>query len=519
MPQSDVLVIGSGIAGLSFAIKVAELRSDLSITMICKTEEGLCNTALAQGGIAVVSDFENDSFEQHIHDTMMAGGELSERRIVENVIKEAPARLLDLLKWGVTFDKNVSGAADLHLEGGHTARRILHHCDRTGFEIETKLLERVAAHKQIKLERGLFALGFITGCRPEETVSDYCSGVYVFDPANGISVPYTAGVVMLAGGGCGSVFSRTTNPPGSTGDCIAMAIRAGLKVRDMRFMQFHPTVLTDGTESDNHFLISEAVRGAGAHLLNSKGERFMLKKHSAGELACRDIVSAAMREEMMFEKSDYLYLDCRHFEAGKFRNGFPGIYEELTLRGIDPSVDLIPVAPAAHYQCGGICVGENGETELAGLFASGECMSSGLHGRNRLASNSLLEALVYSHRAACHVVSCIDAIPEPVYPSLKRIRYETCRSQEFEEKIERIRKAIRHLADDLFTNRGDTLALGNYYTQLVDIRKQVSGYLESGTASVALFEAFNMCEIVLYISSELAMTEENHLHNFRTLNG
>lgn len=402
--KTDVLVIGSGIAGLSFAIKVASARPDISVLVVTKNNNDVCNTAHAQGGIAVVLDKLRDSFEQHIEDTLKAGRWLNDPAVVEMVISQAPERLYELINWGASFDSNELGDLDLGLEGGHSQNRIVHHRDLTGKEMETKLLEKAGSLVNINFYDHYFVTDLIM-----DKAKNKCLGIKVLDKRSGKKLEIGSRITYLATGGSGRIFQNTTNPSVATGDGIAMAYRAGAVISNMNFIQFHPTSLY---KKDKHalFLISEAVRGFGAHVINSKGERFLFNCDERGELATRDIVSEAIVKELKISGKESVFMDCRHLDAQEFLSHFPTIADHCAAVGIDFSKDLIPIVPAAHYQTGGIWVNEYSQTSILNLFASGECAHTGLHGANRLASNSLLEALVYSHQAAVRVMENIDNI-------------------------------------------------------------------------------------------------------------
>jgi len=414
MPQTDVLIIGSGIAGLSFAIKTAQRFPKYKITVVTKADESESNTKYAQGGIAVVLDSVTDSFEKHIEDTLRAGDDLSDRNVVEMVVNEAPERLQEIINWGADFDRNEAGEFDLGREGGHTENRIVHYKDITGWQIEKSLLKQVEKISNITMLSHHFAIDLITEHHfkykislPEPGIT--CYGAYVMDQHTARVEKYTSRITLLATGGAGQVYRTTTNPVIATGDGIAMAYRAKAKVRDMEFVQFHPTAFY--SPGDNPaFLISEAVRGFGAYLRTKDGERFMFKYDERGELASRDIVSQAIDNELITRGDDVVYLDCRHLPKEEFLKHFPNIYEKCMSRGIDVTQQMIPVVPAAHYLCGGIDVDLYGRSSIVNLYACGECARTGLHGANRLASNSLLEALVYSHRCFLDVEQKLESI-------------------------------------------------------------------------------------------------------------
>lgn len=414
MIKHDFLIIGSGLAGLTFALKVAKRFPQKKVAVVTKAAANESNTKYAQGGMAVVIDTVTDSYEQHIEDTLVAGDGLCERDIVEMVVREAPDRLNELLNWGAEFDKNLTGDFDLGREGGHSQNRIVHHKDITGYELEETLLSQVAKCANIKLLSHHFAVDLITNHHIKEWKGkndNQCYGAYVLDEETGKIETYLSKIVLLASGGIGQVYQNTTNPKVATGDGVAMAYRAKATVQHMEFVQFHPTALYD-TRPGQTFLISEAVRGFGALLRNAAGELFMEKYDERKELASRDIVSRAIDSELKKSGDEHVYLDCRHLEPKSFENHFPNILQKCKELGIDWKVDMIPVVPAAHYLCGGIVTNEYGQTQIANLYACGECACTGLHGANRLASNSLLEALIFAHRCYEKSSEVIDEITE-----------------------------------------------------------------------------------------------------------
>ncbi len=405
----DYLVIGSGIAGMSFALKVA---GHGSVALVCKTTLDEANTALAQGGVASVTNLEVDDFDKHIKDTMIAGDYLSDPAAVDMVVRNAPAQINELINWGVNFDKKDDGTFDLHREGGHSEFRILHHADNTGFEIQQSLIEAVRANKNIDIYEHHFAIEIITQHHlgkivTRRTPDITCYGAYVLDTASGTVDTFLSKVTLIATGGAGAVYQTTTNPLVATGDGIAMVYRAKGTVKDMEFIQFHPTALYHPGDRPS-FLITEAMRGYGAVLRNKKGEEFMHKYDPRLSLAPRDIVARAIDSEMKLHGDDHVYLDVTHKDADETRKHFPNIYAKCLSLGIDITKDYIPVAPAAHYLCGGIKVDTNAESSISRLYAVGECSCTGLHGGNRLASNSLIEAVVYADAAARHAMDNIS---------------------------------------------------------------------------------------------------------------
>lgn len=405
----DYLVIGSGIAGMSFALKVAKTGK---VALVCKTTLDEANTALAQGGIASVTNTIVDNFGKHIEDTMIAGDWLSDRTAVEKVVTEAPAQIQELINWGVDFDKNEKGEFDLHREGGHSEFRILHHQDNTGFEIQESLIEAVKNNPNIDIFENHFAVEICTQHHlgkivTRRTTDITCYGAYVLDEATGKVNTFLSKVTLMATGGCGAVYRTTTNPLVATGDGIAMVYRAKGTVQDMEFVQFHPTALYHPGDRPS-FLITEAMRGYGAVLRTLDGKEFMHKYDERLSLAPRDIVARAIDNEMKLRGDDHVYLDVTHKDPEETKQHFPNIYKKCLSLGIDITKDYIPVAPAAHYLCGGIKVDLNARSSIARLYAVGECSCTGLHGGNRLASNSLIEAVVYADAAAKHSMAHID---------------------------------------------------------------------------------------------------------------
>lgn len=416
MYQTDVLIIGAGIAGLSTAIKIAEAKPDLEVTVFTKTVRTESNTKYAQGGVAAVWNHQLDSFEKHIDDTMDAGDGLCDPEVVEFVVREGPDRVREIIEWGARFDKSEgSQRFDLGREGGHSENRILHFKDLTGWEIQRTLSKKAAALSNITIHEHFFAIDLITQHHLGHNVTRLrddiqCFGAYVLDTNTRHIEQYLSRATVLATGGCGQVYRNTTNPVIATGDGIAMMYRAKGRMANMEFVQFHPTALYNPVGDNPSFLISEAVRGYGGILRRTNGEEFMSEYDKRGSLAPRDIVARAIDNEMKKSGEDYVYLDCRHLDRDGFLKHFPTIYDKCQSIGIDLFKDYIPVTPACHYICGGIKVDEMGRTSINQLYACGECTSSGLHGANRLASNSLLEAMVYGHRVFLDVLEHIDKV-------------------------------------------------------------------------------------------------------------
>lgn len=410
--QVDFLVLGAGVAGLMYALKAAKLGR---VLVICKTVRTESNTAWAQGGIAAVWS-ESDDLLAHIQDTLIAGAGLCRRDAVEQTVREAPERVRELIELGVQFSRRPEHPEqyDLHREGGHSHRRILHADDLTGAEIVRALVKAVEENPNIELVEGQLAIDLITangvsrlrGALPEDP--DRVLGAYVLDVASGGVYTVAARVVVLATGGAGKVYLYTSNPDIASGDGMAMAYRAGARVANMEFVQFHPTCLYHPHAKS--FLISEALRGEGGKLLRANGERFMPLYDERAELAPRDIVARAIDAELKRHGEDCVYLDMRHLSRAELEHKFPNIFRRCLELGIDISSQPIPVVPAAHYFCGGVQTRLNGESSIRNLFAIGECAATGLHGANRLASNSLLEALVFAHHAVAEVEGRLSEI-------------------------------------------------------------------------------------------------------------
>ncbi|MEL6345999.1 MAG: L-aspartate oxidase, partial [Myxococcota bacterium] len=413
--KTDVLVIGSGLAGLSFALKVAP---HASVTILTKRERVQSNTRWAQGGIAAAW-LDDDSWQAHVEDTLIAGAGLCRREVVEHTAREARVRVEELISLGVNFDRldHDPDQYSLHKEGGHSARRILHSKDLTGSEIMRALLAQVDQHPDIELLEHWMALDLITagwtarrdGRLPP--IPDRVQGCYALNTRTKEVHAFSAKVVALCAGGAGKVYLYTSNPDVATGDGIAMAYRAGAEVANMEFVQFHPTCLYH--PDARNFLISEALRGEGGRLRLKSGERFMARYDDRMELAPRDIVARSIDAELKRTGNECVYLDMSHLAPATVKRKFPNIYARCKQYGIDISTDPIPVVPAAHYMCGGVKTDLKGESAIQNLFAIGETACTGLHGANRLASNSLLEACVFAHHAAEEVIARLPELSEP----------------------------------------------------------------------------------------------------------
>ena len=408
--ETDFLVIGSGIAGLCFALKAAEHGHVMIVT---KGELGECNTDYAQGGIASVM-YEPDTFEKHIHDTLVCGAGICDLAAVEQVVTNAPTVIKQLIQWGTKFDKDATGRYDLNREGGHSEHRILHHEDLTGHEIERALMKRVKRHHNIDIYEHHFAVDILTqhhlGKLVKKGTPDItCFGAYVLNLKKHEIYTVLSKVTVMATGGVGNIYHTTTNPSVATGDGVAMVHRAKGVIENMEFIQFHPTSLYNPGERPS-FLITEAMRGFGGLLRLQNGKEFMQKYHPMGSLAPRDVVARSIDHELKISGEEFVYLDITHKDPKEVTAHFPNIYRKCLSIGIDLTKDMIPVVPAAHYCCGGIKVNLNGESSIRHLYALGEASSTGLHGGNRLASNSMMEAAVYADAAARHAISVIDSI-------------------------------------------------------------------------------------------------------------
>ncbi len=411
--NTDVLIIGAGVAGNSLAIYLAEKRPDLNILMLTKENKIESNTQYAQGGVAAVWDRNIDNYKKHIDDTLDAGAGLCDEKVVKMVVQEGPKRVKEIITWGARFDQHGTGKYDLVREGGHSENRILHFKDITGWEIQRALSEKVGQYANIQVLEHFFAIDIITQHHQGRNVTRLtqdieCFGCYALNKETGEIETILAKATVMATGGAGQVYKNTTNPVIATGDGIAMIYRAKGRIANMEFIQFHPTALYNPEGDNPSFLISEAVRGEGAILRTTDGKEFMQKYDRRASLAPRDIVARAIDQEMKVRGDDYVWLDSTHLNKEEFIHHFPNIYNKCISLGIDPSVDFIPVLPACHYVCGGIHINSKGETSIRNLFAAGECTYSGLHGANRLASNSLLEGLVFGYNVHLQVDRIIN---------------------------------------------------------------------------------------------------------------
>ena len=505
---SDFLVIGSGIAGLTYALKVA---AHGTVAVVTKRETSETATALAQGGIAAVTS-ETDSFDAHVQDTMVAGAWLSDEAIVRMVVESGPQAITDLIDWGVNFSRNSEENYDLTREGGHSQRRILHAKDMTGHEIERALVEAIAAHPNITCYEQHVAIDLITESkvRHRRVKPDRCLGAYVLDRKNNQVVAFGARVTILATGGAGKVYLYTCNPDVASGDGVAMAYRAGAAISNMEFMQFHPTTLFHPHAKS--FLISEAVRGEGAILRRADGTAFMPAYHELKDLAPRDIVARAIDNEMKVHGDECVYLDITHQDADYIRDRFPKIHETCLEYGIDMTTDPIPVVPAAHYLCGGVKVDASGESNIRNLFAIGEVACTGLHGANRLASNSLLEGVVYASRAACCSVLRL-ADNQPPLPAIDPWDYGSATNSDEEVVVAHNWHEIRLCMWNYVGIVRSTRRLTRALRRIRMIQEEIDDYYWDFYITSDLIELRNIATVAeLIIRSALERKESRGLH-------
>jgi len=468
METTDFLIIGSGIAGLSFAIKAARLGT---VTIVTKKNKVDTATNLAQGGIAAVLA-ESDSFEAHIADTLAAGAGICDEEVVRRVVEDGPARIEELIRFGVQFNRH-GDHLDLGREGGHSARRIAHAMDATGHEIERGLLARVEAEPAIRILEDHMAVDLLIASRAGVNVSgpclDRCLGAYILDSKDNTITPYKAKVTLLCTGGTGKVYLYTTNPDIATGDGIAMAYRAGARVANLEFVQFHPTCLYH--PKVKNFLITEAVRGEGGILVDERGKAFMARYDSRGDLATRDTVARAIDTEMKASGDDSVFLDISHKPADFIKKRFPTIYTTCLDLGLDITREPIPVVPAAHYMCGGVVTDIRGRTNIDNLYVLGESACTGLHGGNRLASNSLLEAVVVAHNAAEQCAEDWPTIAE--LDGVKIPAWNVGQASELEECV-----LISHTWDQIRRLMWNYVGIVRSQKRLLMVRKQLEPLIQ-----------------------------------------
>lgn len=523
--ETDVLVLGSGSAGLFFALTVAE-HTGLRVLVVTKKERSESNTNYAQGGIAgVVND--TDSLEAHVRDTLVSGAGLCHEDAVRVLVKEGPERIRDLIALGAQFSKTRSGELHLGREGGHSANRVVHARDFTGRELERALLQAVQEHPKITILENHFAVELLTDhqrkslaardARDRKDAKRTCFGAYILNEATGqVEICRAHVAVMLATGGAGQVYLHTTNPLIATGDGVAMAFRAGAKIGNMEFIQFHPTTLY--APEANSFLISEAMRGAGGILLNLAGEQFMKRYDPTRmELAPRDIVARAIDAELKRRGDNYVHLDVSHLDAKSIRHEFPSIYKRCKGLGIDITKQPIPVVPAAHYSCGGVVASLDGTTNIDRLYAAGEASMTGVHGANRLASNSLLESLVWARRAAMHLAGRAQGA---------KLKHEKIALKEWDESgtenaeewiyIAHDRREVQELMWDYAGIVRSNYRLERAHRRLLLIRREIEEYYRRTRVTVPLLELRNVAEVALLIVRSALRRKESRGLQFTT---
>ncbi len=518
METRDILVIGSGVAGLTFAIKMAQKRPDLDLLVISKNSLDYSNTSWAQGGIAAVWDFEKDSYDSHIADTLDAGDGLCDPEVVDFVVKEGPEMLKELIEWGARFDKD-GEHYDLGMEGGHSEYRILHYKDVTGAEVQRALIEKAKAMPNISLREHAQAVDLITqhhlGYNVSKITPDIkCFGAYIYDRKEKDIETIAAKVTVVASGGGGQIYKSTTNPVNATGDGIAMFYRAKGHLANMEFVQFHPTSLYNPADQGPDFLISEAVRGFGAILKTTDGETFMENYDERKSLAPRDIVARAIDNEMKKRGDEFVYLDCRHLDKVEFLDHFPNIYEKCKSLGIDAFEHMIPVVPACHYMCGGIKIDNYGRTNIQRVFATGECTNSGLHGANRLASNSLLEGLVYAPRLVEAINTEIDQIAfNSEIPEWNAIGTNHPKEMVL---ITQSRKELREIMSNYVGIVRTNVRLKRAMARLHILFTETEELYRSTTVSPQLFELRNLITIAYLVTRMASLRRESRGLHYTT---
>ena len=516
--QVDVLVIGSGIAGLTFALELAETATVMVVTKKDKAESA---TNYAQGGIAAAIG-RDDSIELHIQDTLETGAGLCKEEVVRAVATEGPERIRRLREWGAMFTEEQEGNLALGREGGHSANRIVHKADHTGREVENALLEQLKSHPKVVLWENALAVDLVTdrhlfssssSSRPKNR---RVYGAYVYNQDTQHVELITAHLTLLASGGMGCVWTNTTNPGIATGDGVAMAWRAGARIANLEFMQFHPTALYDPRrEHDGRaFLITEAVRGHGGILLNHRHERFMENQHPLKELAPRDVVARAIDSERKKWGLEHVWLDVTHLDSTDIRKRFPMIFETLMAEhDIDITCQLIPVVPAAHYQCGGVVTDMSSRTTLDRLFVAGEVAHTGLHGANRLASNSLLEAVVFAARAAIEAKKVLDDCRNETLPDVPEWNDSGTYDPEEWVLIRHDRREIQVLMEDYVGIVRSDLRLQRAARRLATIAAEVEDYWRRTTVSPELVELRNVAQVArLIVKCARQRKESRGLH-------
>ncbi|HMQ69360.1 MAG TPA: L-aspartate oxidase [Ignavibacteria bacterium] len=534
---TDYLIIGSGIAGLSLALRLSEFGS---VSVITKKQKAESNTNYAQGGIAAVmydddeTDYQNDNYDLHIKDTVDCGAGICNLKAVEKIVYEGPDRVRELIEFGARFSKE-NGKLSLGKEGGHSRNRIIHASDLTGKEIERALLNRISKHRNITIYEYYFAIDFLTdkNLKNKKSKGKKCYGIYAMNVKNNKVEKIIARETILATGGAGQVYLHTSNPAIATGDGIAMGYRAGCKIGNMEFIQFHPTTLYDPEISDTSsqvFLISEAVRGAGAVLKTMKGREFMHKYDKRKSLAPRDIVARAIDNEMKKSGDPHVCLDLTHLDPDKIKKEFPNIYKKCLSKGIDITKEMIPVVPAAHYTCGGIVTDLKGRTNVENLYASGEVTMTGVHGANRLASNSLLEAMVFSYAIFEELErklrqdnqkklkvknnrSDAQTALNSIYKNIYDWNEEGIENNEEWILISHNRKEIKEVMSDFVGIVRNTLRLERAYRRIKMMRDEIEDFYKKTKVSVELLELRNLVTVAyLIIKSAMMRKESRGLH-------
>lgn len=504
----DFLVIGTGVAGLFYALEVSKYGN---VALIAKDKINDTSTSKAQGGIAgVMSQF--DTYEKHINDTIIAGCGINDPKIVEILVKEGPQRIKDLIHIGTNFDLDKNGQFDLTKEGGHSESRILHYKDKTGEEMQRALENAVKQHPNINIFEKHFAIEIITqhhlGIEVKRTTTDItCYGAYVFDEEKNQIFTVFAKQTMIATGGCGNIYLNTTNPTSITGDGIAMVYRAKGKIENMEFVQFHPTSLYNPNEHPS-FLITEAMRGEGAILLNHKNEDFVKKYDSRGSLAPRDVVARAIDNEMKLSGEEYVFLDCRHIPKERLIEHFPTIFAKCLDIGINIKNDLIPVTPAAHYLCGGIKTDENGKSSIKNLFAAGEAACTRLHGANRLASNSLLEAVVFAYRAAEQAIYA-EKINQNVIKKIPNWDDSGTIINEELVLVSQSKKEVQQIMSNYVGIVRSNLRLQRAFTRLEILYKETEELFKASKVTVSICELRNLINVAYIVIKQAIDRKES----------
>ncbi len=508
--QSDFLVIGTGIAGLTTALQAAQHGS---VSIITKKQPNETNTNYAQGGIAAVFD-ESDSFERHVQDTLQAGAGLCHEDAVRLIVEQGPGRVRELFDLGVQFTQKANGQFDLGREGGHHGNRIVHVKDHTGRDVEQALLAAVKQNPRISLYENHVAVELITehhifSPHPQQ-VDLHCWGAYVLNVNDNRIERFLAKATILATGGCGQVYLHTTNPSIATGDGVALSYRAGARIANMEFMQFHPTSLYHSEA--NSFLISEAVRGFGGILITKSGESFMEKYHQMASLAPRDVVARAIDTEMKKSGEPCVYLDITHKDSQEIRSHFPHIYENCLKYKIDITREPIPVVPAAHYACGGVATDLQARTSIGGLFAAGEVACTGVHGANRLASNSLLEAVVFGHIAGVGAAQLVQS-RKYEFPAIPRWDDSATFNSEEWVLISHDKMEIKNIMWDYVGIVRSTLRLERALSRVRLIRQEIENFYRRTKITEGLIELRNLATVAqLIIQSALLRKESRGLH-------